>query len=59
MSPTMLSLLAVTIGFTGLVIWVYWPSNRKKLESLGQIPLDPEGDEELDKEYSRTETGNE
>ena len=40
MNPTEISLIAVTVAFTGLVLWVYWPSRRQKLESLGRIPLD-------------------
>ena len=40
MTATLFSLIAVTIGFTALVVWVYWPSRRNRLESLGQIPLD-------------------
>ena len=43
MNATLLSLLAVTVGFTVLVAWVYWPSRRNQLESLGQIPLDDAG----------------
>jgi cbb3-type cytochrome oxidase subunit 3 len=39
MTATLFSLIAVTVGF---VAWVYWPSRRSKLESLGQIPLDAE-----------------
>ena len=40
MTATLISLLAVTFGFIGLVLWVYWPSRKQELESLGQIPLD-------------------
>ena len=40
MNATLFSLLAVTVGFTALILWVYWPSNRKKFESFGRIPLD-------------------
>lgn len=40
MTATLFSLIAVTIGFSTLVIWVYWPSRRQRLESLGQIPLE-------------------
>jgi cbb3-type cytochrome oxidase subunit 3 len=40
MSATLISLLAVTIGFGGLVLWVYWPSNKEELESLGSMPLE-------------------
>jgi cbb3-type cytochrome oxidase subunit 3 len=40
MTPTEFSLLAVTVSFTGLVLWVYWPGRRERLESYGAIPLD-------------------
>lgn len=40
MNPTIFSLLAVTVGFLGLVAWVYWPRRKQDLESLGRIPLD-------------------
>ena len=40
MTATIFSLLAVTIGFTALVCWVYWPSRRDRLESHGSIPLE-------------------
>jgi cbb3-type cytochrome oxidase subunit 3 len=40
MNATIISLLAVTFSFAGLVLWVYWPSRKKELESLGRIPLD-------------------
>ncbi len=33
------------ILFLGIVAWAFWPSNKKKLESYGQIPLD---DDKLD-----------
>jgi len=39
MNPTLISLLAVTVGFTALVAWVYWPSRKARLERLGHIPL--------------------
>lgn len=42
MSATLFSLLAVTIGFSALIAWVYWPANRQKFESYGSIPLDVE-----------------
>ncbi len=34
------SLLAVTVSFLALVCWVYWPSQRNRLESYGSMPLD-------------------
>lgn len=40
MSGTLISLLAVTIGFGGLLLWVYWPGNKEELESLGSMPLE-------------------
>jgi cbb3-type cytochrome oxidase subunit 3 len=40
MTATLFSLIAVTIGFTALLAWVYWPSRRNRLEALGQIPLE-------------------
>ena len=43
MNATLFSLLAVTFGFAALILWVYWPSNRHRLESFGRMPL--EGDE--------------
>jgi cbb3-type cytochrome oxidase subunit 3 len=39
MSATLISLLAVTLGFATLVAWVYWPSHKARLERLGHIPL--------------------
>jgi cbb3-type cytochrome oxidase subunit 3 len=42
MTATLFSLVAVTLGFIALIAWVYWPSRRSKLESLGQIPFDAE-----------------
>ncbi len=40
MSASEFSLIAVAIAFTGLVIWVYWPGRRQRLESFGSMPLD-------------------
>ena len=40
MNATLLSLIAVTVSFTILVVWVYWPSRRSSLEALGRIPLE-------------------
>jgi cbb3-type cytochrome oxidase subunit 3 len=39
MSPAIVSLLAVTFGFTALVVWVYWPSRKSRVEAFGSIPL--------------------
>ena len=49
MTATLFSLVAVTLGFTLLVAWVYWPSRKNKLEALGKIPLDSETDVETEK----------
>lgn len=32
-------LLFFSIGFTAICIWTLWPSNRKRLKELGEIPL--------------------
>jgi hypothetical protein len=40
MTSTLFSLLTITLGFSALILWVFWPSRRKHLESLGQIPLE-------------------
>jgi cbb3-type cytochrome oxidase subunit 3 len=40
MTPTEFSLLAVTVSFTALILWVYWPGRRERLESYGAIPLE-------------------
>ena len=45
MSGTIISLLAVTIGFTALVLWVYRPGARSHWEELGRLSLEDENDE--------------
>ena len=40
MNATLFSLLSITLAFSALVLWVYWPSRRGRLESLGRIPLE-------------------
>ncbi|MDZ7669015.1 MAG: hypothetical protein U5Q16_06165 [Gammaproteobacteria bacterium] len=45
MSGAEISLLAVTIGFIALVVWVYQPKRRDRLESYGEIPRE-HGEEE-------------
>jgi cytochrome c oxidase cbb3-type subunit IV len=32
--------LAFFLVFGGIVLWAYWPGNRKKLEEDARIPLD-------------------
>jgi len=39
-NATLFSLLSITLAFSALVVWVYWPSRRGRLESLGHIPLE-------------------
>jgi cbb3-type cytochrome oxidase subunit 3 len=39
-NATLFSLLSITVTFSALVLWVYWPSRRRRLESLGHIPLE-------------------
>jgi len=45
MTPTIVSLLAVTLGFAALVLWVYWPSNRSRFEAHGRIPFDDDAEQ--------------
>ena len=40
MNATIFSLLAVTFGFIGLLVWVYAPRRKAELEEHGRIPLD-------------------
>ncbi|MGE0620996.1 MAG: cbb3-type cytochrome oxidase subunit 3 [Pseudomonadales bacterium] len=44
MSATLFSLISVVVGFTALVVWVYWPSRKGRLEALGRIPLEDTDD---------------
>ena len=49
------SLIAVTITFTALVVWVYRPSQRSRFEDLGKLvfdtdPADPTVKEALNKQ---------
>lgn len=46
----LLSLIAVTIGFLSLVVWVYLPGNKTRLEAFGHMPLSDEV------EVSKTQT---
>lgn len=39
MTPGIVSLLAMTIGFSALVVWVYWPSRKADVERHGRIPF--------------------
>lgn len=40
MTAAEFSLLAVTFGFIALVLWVYSPRRRNRLESYGGMPLE-------------------
>lgn len=48
MTATEFSLLAVTLGFVLLVIWVYAPGRRHRLESYGAIPLEEDDESAVD-----------
>ena len=37
--------LWVMIFFSGIVLWAYWPSNKGKIESYGDIPLRDDNEE--------------
>jgi len=54
MSPALVSLLAVTIGFTVMVVWVYWPSRRTRMERYARIPLADEPEVPVAQEKSST-----
>jgi cbb3-type cytochrome oxidase subunit 3 len=56
MTSTLFSLLTITLGFSALILWVFWPSRRKHLESLGQIPLEEIPLEEIPEEAHATLT---
>ena len=43
MSGSIFSLLAVTVAFCALVVWVFWPSRRQEIETHGQIPFEDDG----------------
>ncbi len=38
------SLLSLVAAFTGLVLWVYWPGRRDRLESYGAMPLEDQAE---------------
>ena len=44
MSLQLLGLLIVCIGFTGLVAWVYWPTNHERFDAGSLLPFAPESD---------------
>ena len=44
MSPTEFYLIAVTVSFFGLLVWVYSPRRRDRLESYGAMPLEDQAD---------------
>jgi len=46
MTAAEFSLLAVSVSFIGLVLWVYWPSRRAQLNSYGAMPLEDEQTDE-------------
>ncbi|MDH3643670.1 MAG: cbb3-type cytochrome c oxidase subunit 3 [Gammaproteobacteria bacterium] len=46
MTATIISLLAVTLAFGGLLIWVFWPGNRQRFEDYGRIPFGEKADDD-------------
>ena len=44
------SLLTVTVAFLGLVVWVYLPRNKERLNSYGSIPLEEEFAKQSDRQ---------
>lgn len=45
MTANIISLLAVTLAFGGLLAWVFWPGNRQRLEDYGKIPFVDKADD--------------
>lgn len=39
MSLQLVALLIVTIGFTTLFSWVYWPTNRERFDAGSRLPF--------------------
>ncbi|MEM9964243.1 MAG: cbb3-type cytochrome c oxidase subunit 3 [Asticcacaulis sp.] len=37
--------LTFTVVFVGIAIWAYWPKNKSKIQSHGQIPFKDEADD--------------
>ena len=48
MTANIISLLAVTLAFGGLLAWVFWPSNRQRFEDYGRIPFAEKADDGAD-----------
>ena len=40
MTMQIIALIFVVLSFTALFAWVFWPSNRDRLEAKGQLALD-------------------
>lgn len=54
MTAAEFSVLAVTIGFIALVVWVYSPGRRKRLESYGSMPLEDDHGEQPEQDGGRS-----
>ncbi len=55
MSWKLFSMLFVVVAFFGLVVWVYLPRNKERLDSYGSIPLEQEQDSGAHAEQGITE----
>jgi len=42
MTLAALATVLVSVAFVGLVVWVLWPANKARLESLASIPFNDE-----------------
>lgn len=42
MTMQIIALIFVVLSFTALFAWVFWPSNRDRLEAQGHLALDVE-----------------
>ena len=53
MTAAEFSLLAVTLGFVALLLWVYSPRRRGRMESYGAMPLEDDHRHEQHGEHGR------
>lgn len=49
--------LWLMVFFVGIVVWVFWPRNRDKLEKHGEIPLKDDDGPNASHEHGRNEHG--
>ncbi len=45
MTPAIVALLAMTLGFTLLVVWAYWPGRKAHWDDIARAAIADERDE--------------